>query len=110
MNGQSQQPWPGQPQSPVSRMPMPYPQRPYSQGYPQGPPQGYPQGQPQGYSQQSGYFQQGQGMPEQQNPKQSLQGMTKTKAFVYGMLGFIAFCFIMFLISLATFYFKYVRK
>ena len=96
MNGQGQQPWPGQG----------YPQQ---QQQPVRIPQQYPQQMP---GQMPGQMQQ-QPMPGQMPQQQRalpVQGMTKTKSFIYGLLGFIAFCFIMFLISLATFYFKYVRK
>jgi hypothetical protein len=37
-------------------------------------------------------------------------GISRTKAFFFGMLGFIAFVAVMFFISLVTFYIKYVNK
>lgn len=96
-------------QQPYNRPPMP----PGGGGYPQQPVRMPPQRQPRqpypGPLQQPGFQQPMPGQQSQQ-PQISQAGFSKTKSFFFGMLGFIAIMTLFFLISLVTFYFKYVRK
>ncbi len=107
MNGQYQQSR-GYPQQPVRIPPQQQPGRmPPGSPQQQYPPQQYP---PQQYPPQQ-YPPQRQ--PSiQQSPQQSPQfeqPLSKAKAFIYGMIGFITVMTFFFLGSLIVFYMKYVR-